>query len=179
MPDDGRPRSFQPYHRFLGEAAKGSDGRNHRAAFALPCHFSRVFGEYSVLPWPSWSCLRSSTGRSFSTGFSGVSLPLSRALLCSANGIQSTITNSCCPTGRSHWPWPFSIREAPAVFFGQDGPILLVFVMVAAVVHKTLAADYLDGSFFEFTLLTDQRLAPFMAALWGGQGRSQLQPRDH
>jgi hypothetical protein len=50
-------------------------------------------------------------------------------------------------------------------FLVKTARFLLVFVMAGAVVQKTLAADYLDGSFFEFTLLTDQRFEPFMAAL--------------
>ena len=65
----------------------------------------------------------------------------------------------------------FSLSEKhQQSFLVKTARILLVFVMVAAVVHKTLAADYLDGSFFEFTLLTDQRLAPFMAALGVDRG---------
>jgi hypothetical protein len=56
-------------------------------------------------------------------------------------------------------------EEHQQPFLVKTARFLLVFVMAGAVVQKTLAADYLDGSFFEFTLLTDHRFEPFMAAL--------------
>lgn len=65
----------------------------------------------------------------------------------------------------------FSVSEEyQQSFLGKTARFLLVFVMVGAVVQKTLAADYLNGSFFEFTVLTDPRLEPFMAALGVDRG---------
>jgi hypothetical protein len=63
--------------------------------------------------------------------------------------------------------------EHRQAFLATTARFLLVFVMGGAVVQKTLDVSYLDGSFFEFTLLTDRRFEPFMTALgvdWGDLG---------
>jgi hypothetical protein len=57
-----------------------------------------------------------------------------------------------------------SLKDQKA-FLDKTARFLIVFVMSAAVVQKTLHASYLDASFFEFTLLTDERFQLFMAAL--------------
>jgi hypothetical protein len=60
--------------------------------------------------------------------------------------------------------------EQQQAFLAKTARFLLVFVMGGAVVQKTLAASYLDASFFEFTLLTDGRFELFMSALGGDRG---------
>ncbi|MCK0154355.1 hypothetical protein MWU49_11625 [Alcanivorax sp. S6407] len=52
-------------------------------------------------------------------------------------------------------------------FLRRSARYLLFFTMIMAVVQKTLAADYLDGSFFEFILMTDSRFSALAALLTG------------
>jgi hypothetical protein len=55
----------------------------------------------------------------------------------------------------------------------RSGAWLVGATMALATVQKLASPDYVDGSFFEYTLLTDQRFASFTAAL-GGVSLDQL-----
>lgn len=57
----------------------------------------------------------------------------------------------------------FTKADEQTDFMVASARYLMFFTMVGAVIQKTISPDYLDGSFFEFTLLTDTRFRDFSA----------------
>lgn len=59
----------------------------------------------------------------------------------------------------------FERAEEQRDFMVVSARYLMFFTMLGAVIQKTISPDYLDGSFFEITLLTDSRFRDFVVLM--------------